>query len=159
MGLLLAMSLLVAADLPQPFELGPVPSSITLVAPGDAELRRRVQQVVSDPGENLVLRLGELAAEADPGVSWEVHATPAVVAPETGPGSLVGVLALYGAGPDAEFVFVLDAALAADACGGVHIVFVPVSGLDSEDAAAPVVVRSRVTVGTIRLEAEEPAPP
>jgi hypothetical protein len=154
MGLALAMTLILSADLAQPLALGRKPVGITLISPGDADTRRRVERVASAPEESVVLRLGRLAAAEDPGVSWEVHALPADPAASPSGASLVGLVSMYGAALETEAVYALDAAIAAGKGRGLRLVFVPVSGLEVEDETAPAAVASTMTIGAISLEVE-----
>jgi hypothetical protein len=145
------------ADLSRPLELGQDEAEITLVAPDDAEGRRRVEAIAADPRENLVLRLRDVEADEEPGVSWEVYVASSDETDRDNVPALAGILSLYGAPPDAEFVVPLDAALLAGEPVGLRIIFRPTSGLVVDGEAVPPTVRTEVRIGGIGLETERAA--
>lgn len=150
---------LLALEPPQPFELGQDTAQLTLITPGEADLLRRVSAVVADPAENLLLRLGRVESDEEPGASWEVYVASADPGDCDNVPALAGILSLYGAMPGAEFVLPLDLALAAGKPIGIRLLFKPVSGLVVNGQPVPASVRSTVRIGAISLETEGPDRP
>ncbi len=145
---------ILAVDLPRPLELGQDAAEITLIAPGDADARRRVTTIAADPAENLVLHLHNVEADEEPEVSWEVYVASSDKADCDNVPALAGILSLYGAPPSAEFVFPLDSAVVAGEPVGLKVIFRPISGLVVDGEAVPPTVRTSVWIGGISLETE-----
>ena len=156
---LVIMLQILALAPPQPFELGQDTTQLTLITPGEAGLLRRVSAIVADPAENLLLRLGRVASDEEPGASWEVYVASSDPGDCDNVPALAGILSLYGAMPEAEFVLPLDLALAAGKPVGIKLLFKPVSGLVVDGEPVPVRVRSTVRIGAISLETEGPGRP
>lgn len=151
--LILAAQIL-AAELPHPLELGQDAVEITLIAPGDTDVRRRVGIIAADPAENLVLHLRSVEADEDPEASWEVYVASSDAADRDNVPALAGILSLYGAPPSAEFVFPLDAAVIAGEPVGLKVIFRPISGVVVDGEPVPPTVRTPVRIGSISLKTE-----
>ena len=153
MWLFIVMVQLLAVDLASPLELGQEEAEITLIAPDDADARRRVSAIAADPRQNLVLRLSNVEADERPQVSWKVFVASSGEEDRDDVPVLAGILSLYGMPPGAEFVFPLDPAVAADPAG-LKVIFRPTSGLEVDGETVPPTVRTSVRIGAISLEAE-----
>ena len=104
----------------------------------------------------MVLVLKGVEAESPPQVSWEVHVEPAGATPGAQGTYLVGVFSLFDREREpAEFLFVLDNAIAAAGKKGLQVRFVPISGVVVEGQPQPAEVRSQVTIGEISLGLED----
>jgi hypothetical protein len=154
---LILLAPLLAVDLPRPLELGQDAVEVTLIEPGDADARRRVSAIASDPEENLVLRLRGVEADEDPGASWEIYVASSDEADGDNVPALAGILSLYGAPPSAAFVFPLDTAVVTGKPVGLKVIFRPTSGIVVDGEPVPPTVRTSVRIGSIRLETEEGA--
>lgn len=152
---LVMMLQILAVDLPHPLELGQDATEITLIAPADAGLLRRLITVAGDPSENLVLRLHRVEADEVPKVSWEVYVASSDPLDCDNVPELAGILSLYGALPGAAFVLPLDAALLATQPIGLKVIFRPTSGLIVDGEPVPPNVRTTVRIGDISLETEK----
>jgi len=150
----IVMAQILVVDLPRPLELGQDAVEITLIAPCDADARRRVSTIAADPEENLVLRLRSVEADEEQDVSWEVYVASSDKADCDNVPALAGILSLYGAPPSAEFVFPLDAAVVAGEPVGLKVIFKPISGLVVDGEPVPPTVRTSVRIGGISLETE-----
>jgi hypothetical protein len=155
MWLLIALIQLLVVDLPHPLVLGQDAVEITLIAPGDTDLRRQMAAVAADSTRNLVLRLHGVEADGDPGVSWAVYVASADPADSDNIPTLAGILSLYGAPPSAELVVPLDTAVLVGKPAGLKVVFRPISGLEVDDDSVPPKVLASVRVAGIRLETDE----
>lgn len=147
----------IIAAVPTPrLDLGAEPVEILLVRPEDDGLLAELRAVAADPAKNVVLRISQATASADPGASWEVFVGPAAGAPCEKPATLVGLIALYGAA-QADFAFALDDVIGRTEARGLKARFVPASGVETEGAPAPVKIRTTLRLGAITLEAEAAA--
>ncbi len=154
---LIAMAQILAVDLPRPLELGQDAAEITLIAPGDTEVRRRVSTIVADPAENLVLQLHSVEADEEPKVSWEVYVASSDEADCGNAPALAGLLSLYGMPRGADFVFPLDSAIVAGEPVGLKVIFRPISGLEVDGEPVPPTFRATVWIGGISLASEAAA--
>jgi hypothetical protein len=145
---------ILTVDLPLPVELGQDAAAVTLIGPNDADGLRRMSTIVADPAENLVLRLQGVEADQAPGVSWEVYVASSEETDCDNVPALVGILSFYGAPPGSEFVFPLDAAIAAGEPVGLKIIFKPTSGVEVDGVPVPPIVRTPARIGGITLETE-----
>lgn len=152
--LIVAVQIL-AVDLPHPLELGQDAVEITLIASDDVDLGRRVNSIAADPKQNLVLHLRSVEADEKPEVSWEVYVASSDKADCDNVPALAGILSLYGAPPNAEFVFPLDPAVVAGEPVGLKVIFRPTSGLVVDGEPVPPTVRTSVRIGGISIETEE----
>ncbi len=158
MWLLIELELISTLALAQPVVLGDETLTLALVSREDRELCRRLKDAARSPAKNVVLLLKGVAADAPPQASWEVHVGRAGAKHDAEGASLVGVVALFGegvrsegSGRPAEFVFVLDRAIAAAGAMGLEVTFAPIAAVDVDGKAAPAAVRSTVTIGEISL--------
>ena len=148
----------------RPLILRERPVRFPLVPPEQRNMLPRLAQAARGRG-NLALRVGSIEADAQPGVSWEVHVGPPGFTP--GPATFVGIFALFGAGlktrrnhyHPAEFVFPLRKALATVDPAGMEVQFVPVSGLAGPAARERIAPRSAVSVGDVSVVVDTPPPP
>jgi len=150
---------LLAVDLPQPLELAQEPVEVVLTQPDEEDRNRHLRELAADPAREVVLRLLDVRAESDPGVSWELHLSSSAPGPRDDEPALIGILSLFGAPPIGEFAFPLDAALLAVGPAGLEVRFTPISGLETDGQAVPAVVRSTVHIGGLRLEPAGPGSP
>jgi hypothetical protein len=150
--LIFQLQLLFALSPAQPVVLGQDPVTLPLVSLKDKAHSRRMFEAAASPEQNVVLVLKGITAETQPGVSWEVHVEPAGAAPSTPGPCLVGIISLFDHGSEpAEFVLVLDDAIAAAGKKDLQLRFVPTSGVVVEGKPQPAEVRSRVTIGKIEV--------
>lgn len=163
MILLMELKLISTLLLAQPVVLSGEPLTLPLASREDKALSTRLFEVAQSPAQNVVLVLKGVVAEARPQASWEVHVEPAGATPgDPGP-YLVGIVSLFDRGimskgqqnrEPAEFLFVLDEAIAAAGKKDLQVRFVPTSGVVVDGQPQPVVVRSNVTIGEISLAIE-----
>lgn len=135
-----------------------------LLAPDAA---RQLRESVRNGERNIALRISDVEAETQPGISWEVHVGPRRFTPNAR--SLVGIFALFGAGlkdrknhfQPAEFVFPISKAMAGLDPATLEVAFVPVSGLEREVAVTALQPRSPVRIGEVSVivDAQMPQPP
>jgi len=106
------------------------------------EVSQRLREAARSGKRNLALQIRDVEADAQPGISWEVHVGPKGFTPNAR--SFVGMFALFGAGlrsrrqhfHPAEFVFPIGKAIGDLDPATLDVVFVPVSGLERGAAAA-----------------------
>ena len=147
----------------RPIVLTRAPQRVPLV-PRDRSAATRLRELARTPDANVALRIRNIEADTQPGISWEVHVGPRGFAPN--PRSLVGIFALFGAGlrdrrehfHPAEFVFPVGAAARGIDPARLEVVFVPVSGLERGQAADAVELRTQVTIGEVALIVDRPMP-
>ena len=121
----------------------------------DKTLNKRLVEAARSPTQNVVLVLKGIEAKAPPEVSWEVYVEPAGATLEAQGPYLVGVFSLFDRGREpAEFLFVLDNAIAAAGKKDLQVRFVPTSGVVVEGQPQTAEVRSNVTIGEISLAIE-----
>jgi hypothetical protein len=149
--------------LAQPVVLSKEPLTLPLVSREDKTLSKRLFEVARSPAQNVVLVLKRVEAEARPEVSWEVYVEPAGTTLDAQGPYLVGVFSLFDRGimsegqqnrEPAEFLFVLDNAIAAAGKRDLQVRFVPTSGVVVEGQPQTAEVRSNVTIGEISLAIE-----
>jgi hypothetical protein len=139
----------------QPVVLGKEPVTLPLLSREDKTRSKRLFEAVRSPDQNVVLVLKGVEAQARPGVSWEVHVEPAGATPDASAPYLVGVVSLFdGDRQPVEFLFVLDAAMAAAGKRDLQVRFVPTSGVVVEGQPQKADVRANVTIGEIALAIE-----
>jgi len=147
----------------RPFMLRDRPVRLPLVPPEQRNMLPRLAEAARGGG-NLALRVAGIEADAQPGISWEVHVGPSGFTP--GPASFVGIFALFGAGlktrrnhyHPADFVFPLNKALANGDPARMEVQFVPVSGLAEPAGRERLAVRSSVSVGEVSVVVDAPMP-
>ena len=140
----------------QPVALGKEPVTLPLVSREEQTLGKRLFDAARSPAQNVVLVLKGVEAESPPQVSWEVHVEPAGATPGAQGTYLVGVFSLFDREREpAEFLFVLDNAIAAAGKKGLQVRFVPISGVVVEGQPQPAQVHSQVTIGEISLGLED----
>jgi hypothetical protein len=163
MILLLGLELISTLLLAQPVVLGKEPLTLPLASQEDRALSERLLEVARSPAQNVVLVLKGVVAEERPEASWEVYVEPAGAAPGAPGPYLVGIVSLFDRGilseaqqnrEPAEFLFVLDKAIADSGNKDLQVRFVPTSGVVVDGRPQPVVVRSNVTIGEISLAVE-----
>ncbi|HEU0135148.1 MAG TPA: tyrosinase family protein, partial [Allosphingosinicella sp.] len=116
--------------------LGATPVRTPLVPREARDGGRRIAEIARSGRQTVALRIGGVEAEAQPGISWEVHVGPRGSAPDSK--SLVGVFGLFGAGlrdrkehfHPAEFIFPIGKAIRGLDPANLEVTFVPVSGLE-----------------------------
>ena len=141
-----------------------LPVRIPLLPREARDAGRRLAEISRTPERNVALRLGNVEADRQPGVSWEVHVGPAGFTPNER--SLVGIFALFGAGlrdrrqhyHPAEFVFPIGAAIRGLDPARLEVAFVPVSGLQRRGGLEAVQPRSPVRIGEVALILDAPMP-
>jgi hypothetical protein len=161
--LLIELELISTLLLAQPVVLGKEPLTLPLVSREDKTLSNRLFEAVRSRAHNVVLVLKGVEAEARPEVSWEVYVEPAGTKLDAQGPYLVGVLSLFDRGimserqhnrEPAEFMFVLDNAIAAAGKRDLQVRFVPTSGVVVEGQPQTAEIRSNVTIGEINLAIE-----
>jgi hypothetical protein len=165
MWLLFGLEVISTLLLAQPVVLSKEPLTLTLVSSEDKTLSSHLFEAARSPAQNVVLLLKDVKAEARPEVSWEIYVEPLGSTLDAQGPYLVGVLSLFDRGirsegqqnrEPAEFLFVLDNAIAAAGKGALQVRFIPSSGVVVEGQPQTAEVRSNVTIGEISL-AIEPA--
>jgi hypothetical protein len=127
-----------------------------------------IQNFLRTSERRLLLRIENIVAEAQPGISWEVHVGPKGLTPSTK--TIVGILALFGGGlknsshfHPAEFIFPISQALRRSDLSTLEVVFRPVSGLESNPNSRQEDLRqlSPVRIGSLSIvvDAAMPLPP
>jgi hypothetical protein len=153
--LLFELQVIFTLLLTQPVLLGKEPVTLLLVSHKDKTLSNRLFEAVRSPSQNVVLVLKGVESKAPPEVSWEVHVEPAGAKPGAGDPCLVGVVSLFDRGREpAEFLFVLDDAIAAAGKKDLQVRFVPTTGVVVDGQPQAVEIRSNVTIGEISLAIE-----
>jgi tyrosinase len=143
--------------------LGAEPVSFTFEI---KKLRERLASIIEDKSKTLRLELGEVVAERQPGVVWEVYVSlPAKVESNPESPSFVGTLALFGAGirsdahhefKPAHFVFPIGRALKTALRGNedqLQVTFIPTGVLINGKPSRPE-VQSPVRIGDAALSVE-----
>jgi hypothetical protein len=155
-----ALDVIAAVVLAQPAVLGAEPLALPLPPLEDRMLRDRLCDAVRSPSENVVLVLEDVEAETRPEASWEVYVGPMDAATDPEGPYLVGVVSLFDQGilseerqnrEPAEFLFVLDRAIAAAGNEDLQVTFIPTAGVVVDGQPQPVDVRSTVTIGQMSL--------
>lgn len=155
MWLLFELQVIFSVLLAQPVMLGKEPVALALVSREDKTLGKRLYEAARSPVQNVVLVLKGVEAESPPEVSWEVHVEPIGATPDAQGPYLVGVFSLFDRGREpAEFLFVLDNAIAAAGKSGLQVRFVPISAVVVEGKPQPAEVRGNVTIREISLGLE-----
>jgi hypothetical protein len=166
MWVLLGLEVISTLLLAQPVVLSNEPLTLPLVSSEDKTLRNHLFEAARSPTQNVVLLLKGVKADAPPEVSWEVYVEPLGSTLDAQGPYLVGVFSLFDRGirsegqqnrEAAEFLFVLDNAIAAAGKKALQVRFVPTSGVVVDGQPQTAEVRSNVTIGEISL-AIEPAP-
>lgn len=144
-----------------PVELGPEPVTFPIEI---GQVRERIARVLENKSQKLLLQLGDIETETQPGVVWEVYVgLPAGQAPNPESPHYVGNIALFGSGirnethhgkfMPASFSFVINGAIE-DAVRGsaekVNVTFVPHGVLIDGKPSRPE-VKSRVKIGSASL--------
>jgi hypothetical protein len=133
-----ALDVIAAVVLAQPAVLGEEPLTLPLASRDDRTLRGRLCEAVRSPSENVVLVLEDVRAEARPEALWEVYVGPTDAAADPARPDLVGVVSLFDQGimsgnrqnrEPAEFLFVLDRAIAAAGNQDLQVTFIPAAGV------------------------------
>jgi hypothetical protein len=155
-----ALDVIAAVALAQPAVLGEEPLTLPLASRDDRTLRGRLCEAVRSPSENVVLVLEDVRAEARPEALWEVYVGPTDAAADPAGPYLVGVVSLFDQGimsgnrqnrEPAEFLFVLDRAIAAAGNQDLQVTFIPAAGVVVDGRPKAVDVRSTVTIGKMSL--------
>jgi hypothetical protein len=142
-----------------------MPVRIPLIPREARDAARRLRQIArSGERNNIALQISNIEADAQPGISWEVHVGARGFAPSAR--TFVGMFALFGAGlrsrrqhfHPAEFVFPIGKALGDLDPATLEVAFVPVSGLEGGPAAAALQPRSPVRIGEVAIIVEAPMP-
>lgn len=145
--------------------LGDRPVRAPLFPREAGEAGRRLAEIARSGRQNVALRIGNIEADTQPGISWEVHVGPKGFAPDSR--SFVGIFALFGAGlrdrrqhfHPAEFVFPLGKALRGLDPANLEVTFVPVSGFEGRRNVEALRARGPVRIGEVAIIVDAPMEP
>jgi hypothetical protein len=163
--------LIAAVAMPEtPLMLGASPVSLRLTQAEDQATAQRLVAATQSETESVLLQLRCVDADRQPGAIWEAYVgLPPEVEPNAESPHFVGTVALVSDGvrseqnsaPFAEFVFVLDRAIAASPdASQLNVILVPSSGVSVDGQAAPPQVGAPIRIGemSLRLGQAQPAP-
>ncbi len=144
--------------------LGAQPVRAPLFPRQAGEASRRLSEIARSGRGVVALRIGNVEADTQPGISWEVHVGPRGSAPDSR--SLVGMIGLFAAGlrdrkehfHPAEFVFPLGKAISGLDPANLEVTFIPVSGLERGRGARALQPRSPVRIGEVAVVVDGPMP-